>query len=166
MSSFHQWLLAAPTGSSIVLHMGEQADSRCLIQEIADHLNEYDDESDGPWLPALPELIEKVRREPSLRCLLGLDDGMQPPGEDGASDFMKTLAAIGGRGRVVCLAADRAIAKPDAFHAGIGPIRAIRAKCHLILDPDLLDRNCIAHVVGDVFLEWIHSRSRQDTRRF
>ncbi len=182
MSLFHQWLLADPaskaSASSIILHFGEPQYSRCLIQEIADHLNEYDDDGDGRWLPATPELVEKVRQDPSLRRLLGLEDGVLSAGADLQADYGKTLAAIEHRGRVVCLSPGAPSVDPDfadTFHAGIGPASAIHEKCHLILDPDLLDQKCIAHIVGDVFLEWLHCDkrndlpargNRQDTRRF
>jgi hypothetical protein len=41
----------------------------------------------------------------------------------------------------------------DGFHVGIGS--RIGCPCHLIFDPDLLGPESIAHMVGDIFLDWL-----------
>ena len=64
MSVFHQWLLAEPSrmasACAIILHCDDSTPYGLLIQNIADYLNEYDDDGDGRWLPATPDLVRKI----------------------------------------------------------------------------------------------------------
>jgi hypothetical protein len=170
MSVFHQWLLADPASTAsacaIILHIPDSRPCELLIQDITAYLNEYDDDGEGRWLPATPELVEKVTGDPNHRRLLGMNEG--PAGQTGAaeSELHKTLAALGQRGHVVF----RAPGKPEdgfnlanTFHAGVGTAGEITDECHLILNPELMDQKCIAHVIGDVFLEWLHCETRRNS---
>jgi hypothetical protein len=163
MSFFHQWLLAIPArtpgASAIIVHLPEGQPCTKLIQGIADYLNEYDDDADGRWLPATPELVEKVTRDPSNRRLLGLQESTATDPENSAIDQLNTLGALGQRGYVVFRApgvSDDSLQLANTFHAGVGNAWEIPGKCHVVLNPDLMGQQCIPHIIGDVFLEWLH----------
>ncbi|MEO5715333.1 MAG: hypothetical protein ABIT37_17780 [Luteolibacter sp.] len=165
-SAFHQWLLADPDAATcacaITLHAGPSLPGVSMVGEITDYLNEYDDDGDGRWLSATSELIEKVAADSNYRQLLGIPEN-DPPGPDG---FMKTLAALCRRGRVVFQAPDEAIGDLElekAFHAGVGDTPGDFEGCHLILNPTLIDRKCMPHIIGDVFLEWLHGGYRRNS---
>jgi hypothetical protein len=131
-----------------------------LIAEIADYLNEYDDEGEGRWLPATAELVAKVSADDNYRQLLGIPEHATPE----AAGHVKTLAALGRRGHVVFQwpeSAEDGLGEIQTFHAGVGQAANIGEKCHLILNPELIAFSCIAHIIGDVFLEWHHSSSRR-----
>jgi hypothetical protein len=164
MSVFHQWLLADPASTAsacaIILHGSESSPFNYLIQEISDYLNEYDDDGDGRWLPATPDLVEKITHDPNHRKLLGMDEHCI---EEHAEELRKTLTALGQRGHVVFQSPgipDEELVLANTFHAGIGLPQDISENCHLILNPALLDQKCIGHIVGDVFLEWLHCEMR------
>ncbi len=159
MSVFHQWLLADPASQAsacaIIIH-GDHSSSR-LILDIAEYLNEYDDDGDGRWLPATTELVGKIAVDANHRRLLGMEES----GSSSPAEFARTLTALGRRGHVVFRSPgidDDDLGLDNTFHAGVG--RGIPERCHVILDPELMDPHCIAHVIGDVFLEWLHSESR------
>lgn len=167
MSVFHQWLLADPASKAsacaIILHGGESSPVNYLIQEISDYLNEYDDDGDGRWLPATPDLVAKIAKDPNHRRLLGMDENGFPEDADPAVEYRKTLTALGQRGHVVFQSPgipDEQLDLANTFHAGIGRAKDIPENCHLILNPALLDQKCIGHIVGDVFLEWLHCEMR------
>lgn len=167
MSMFHQWLLADPTSApparAIILHIPGSRPCEHLIQDISDYLNEYDDDGDGRWLPATPELVGKVSLDPNHRRLLGMSESA--PSRQDDAELNHTLAALGRRGHVVLRApavAGGYLNLSNTFHAGIGTIGEIHDECHLILNPDLMEQNCIAHVIGDVFLEWVHCEGHRD----
>jgi hypothetical protein len=167
MSVFHQWLLADPasmaSACAIVLHIADSRPCDLLIQEMTDYLNEYDDEGDGRWLPASPQLVEKISRDANHRRLLGLKEVPSASADDADTEIRSTLAALGQRGHVVFRSpglSDDELGLANAFHAGVGPSNEIIGDCHLILNPALMDQSCIAHVIGDVFLEWLHWQSR------
>lgn len=169
MSVFHQWLLADAAGEcpacAIVLHIPESRPCELLIQDIARYLNEYDDDAEGRWLPATPELVAKVAGDSHHRRLLGM--GEIPPVEtaDSESDLRKTLSALGRRGHVVLRAPgvpDEKLNLPNTFYAGVGVRGEVAEECHLILNPELMDQKCIAHVIGDVFLEWVYSENHRN----
>lgn len=170
MSVFHQWLLADPAGANpacaIVIHIADSRPCELLIQEITEYLNEYDDDADGRWLPATPDLVAKVAQDPSHRRLLGLNEIARgtDPGPHG--EFHKTLKALGQRGHVVIRsphASDEPLGLGNTFHAGVGTAGEISDECHLILNPELMDQRCIAHVIGDVFLEWLHCERQRNS---
>jgi len=165
-SAFHQWLLVEPATSAsaraIVLHVDAFLPGTFLIQGIADYLNEYDDDADGTWLPATGELIAKVSADENSRQLLGIPENVH----EGAAGQLQTLAALGKRGRVVFQSP--AASPPDlggmkSFRAGIGAAPNKFKDCHLVLNPDLIDQKSIAHIIGDVFLEWLHCDFRRGT---
>lgn len=168
LSVFHQWLLAdaasQASACAIVLHCGGGAACDRLILEIAEYLNEYDDEGDGRWLAATSELIEKICLDPNHRRLLGMSETIPGSHHDLAAEMLATQHAIAGRGHVVLKAPEQGTAGfdlADTFHAGIGCTPDLPGKCHITLNPDLMERNVIAQIVGDVFLEWIHCEIRR-----
>ncbi len=169
MSVFHQWLLAEPASQTsacaIILHGEPPLAYEHLIKEITDYLNEYDDDGDGRWLPATDELVDKIARDPSHRRLLGMDANDTQSSPDPQIEFRKTLSALGKRGHVVF--SQSGASEPDldlanTFHAGIGNHSVLGENCHLTLNPDLIDHKCIAHIIGDVFLEWLHCEMRRN----
>jgi hypothetical protein len=167
LSVFHQWLLADPASKvsacAVVLHGDNARTAGRLIEEIAEYLNEYDDDGDGRWLPATPELIEKVCQDPNHRHLLGMSEEMPTHPQDFKSEIRNTVFALGERGHVVLKAPDGGdgFDASKTFHAGVGKSPDLLKKCHLILNPDHMDRKCIAHIIGDVFLEWLHCEIRR-----
>jgi hypothetical protein len=163
-SIFHQWLIAdstLPTSPcAIILHMQPQLSGCHLIEEIADYLNEYDDDGEGRWLPATAELVAKVAADDNYRLLLGIPENTTT----GTADLIKTLTALGRRGHVVFQwpeSAENCLGEIQTFHAGVGQAANIDEKCHLILNPELIEFNNIAHIIGDVFLEWHNSGFRR-----
>lgn len=168
MSVFRQWLLADPASTvsacAIILHCADPCDCGWLIQDIADYLNEYDDDGDGRWLPAHPELVAKIARDANHRRLLGLPELDGHDAGDAQSGYRKTLTGLVQRGHVIFRSpgvSDEELDLANTFHAGVGNARMISEKCHLILNPDLMDQKCIAHIIGDVFLEWLHCEMRR-----
>lgn len=169
MSVFHQWLLAEPASKAsacaIILHGEASSPFSRLIQDVAEYLNEYDDDGDGRWLPATPELVEKISKDPNHRQLLGMDEIASDSADEPQAEFQKTLAALGQRGHVVFRSPGvpaEALNLANTFHAGVGEASKIPETCHLILNPELMDQKCIAHIVGDVFLEWLHCEMRRN----
>lgn len=168
MSVFHQWLLAEPPGNlpacAIILHIPDSRPCELLIQEISDYLNEYDDEGDGRWLPATPELVEKVSRDPNHRRLLGMNEG--PVSRLCEPELLNTFAALGQRGHVVFRAPGVTggnLKLANTFHAGVGSAAEIGDDCHVILNPELMGQKCIGHVIADVFLEWLHDEGHRNS---
>lgn len=160
LSRFHQWLLAStepPCPSrAIVLHGGcaEQIDP--TVREIADYLNEYDGEGAGRWLAATSGLVRRISESSDARRLLGM---LELDSEESSCEIRKTLTALGRRGHVVFYSdatREKPLDLPEAFQAGIGSADCSRGKCHLILDPDLVQARNLAHMVSDVFLDWHH----------
>ncbi len=163
LSVFHQWLLADPqskvSACAIIIHGDNDHERSRLILDIAQYLNEYDDDGDGRWLPASDDLVSRIARDANHRRLLGLDE----EGDDSPGEFRETLKALGKRGHVVFHwpgVSDGELDLVNTFHAGVG--HAITDRCHIIVNPELMDANCVARVIGDVFLEWLHSESRRD----
>ena len=163
MSVFHQWLLADPASKAsacaIILHGVDARNSTRLIIDVAEYLNEYDDDGDGRWLPATADLVAKISKDPNLRRLLGMEE----TGSDSPEEYRKTLTALGQRGHVVFQSPEPAADQLDlasTFHAGVG--HGITGRCHVILDPELMGPKCVAHVIGDVFLEWLHCETRRN----
>ena len=167
ISVFRQWLLADPASNpsacAIILHCEDPGSCAWLIQDIADYLNEYDDDGDGRWLPASQELIEKISRDPHHCQQLGLRDcGTADP----QAGYRQTLTGLVQRGHVILRSPEvshELLDLSNTFHVGVGCARVIQEKCHLILNPDLMDQKCIAHIIGDVFLEWLHCEMRQSS---
>jgi hypothetical protein len=170
MSIFRHWLLADPANNAsacaIILHCADPRNYTWLIQDIADYLNEYDDDGDGCWLPANPELVEKISRDVNHCRLLGVPDIGSHGTGDPQAGYRKTLTGLGQRGHVIFRSpgvSDEELDLANTFHAGVGCAQMIQEKCHLILNPELMDQKCIAHIIGDVFLEWLHCEMRRST---
>ena len=169
MSVFLQWLLAEPASKasacSIILHCDAATPYGLLIQNIADYLNEYDDDGDGRWLPATPDLVRKISRDAHHRRLLGMA-ASAPDAPADPADYRLALTGLGQRGHVVFRSPDPAsddFLLANTFHAAIGGPAELTEKCHLFLNSALLDQKCIAHIIGDVFLEWLHCDLRRGT---
>jgi hypothetical protein len=170
MAVFHQWLLADPASKApacaIILHCEDSWPCARLITDIANYLNEYDDDGEGHWLPATPDLITKISHESSHRRLLGPQESSPAATSDPHTEHRQTLTDLGQRGHVVFRSPglpDEYLNLPNTFHAGIGRHREIPEKCHLFLNSELMDQKCIAHIIGDVFLEWLHCEMRRGT---
>lgn len=164
ISSLHPWFLDDPASDmsacAIVLHDDGDGAADLLVPEIATYLNEYDDDGEGRWLPATAEFIGKIARNSNHCRLLSL--GRECPG--GSSACLHTLEAIARRGHVVLRATLPHVANLDpdlTFHAGIGGVRP--EDCHIVVNPERIHAKCLARVVGDVFLEWLHCRNRSGT---
>lgn len=160
LSAFHQWLLAEPSGHApvrtIMLHGDVTVFSDRLLEEIADYLNEYDDDDAGCWLAATSGLVRQVSEDENLLELFGIADGCRPGSNQ---QIRNTLIALGHRGHVIIRAVvppDKELELPHAFHAGIGNPFDDAVKCHLVLNHELMDPASLAHIIGDVFLEWLH----------
>ena len=165
LSSFHQWLLAPPNqpcpSRVIVLHGGPAATLDPLLGDIADYLNEYDGDGAGRWLAATPDLVRRISESPDSRRLLGMADPCPNCPPASSCGIRKTLEALARHGHVVFrVGAERAPDLPEAFHAGIGADDCGCARCHLILNPDLVHPRNLAHLVSDVFLDWHHEEFR------
>jgi hypothetical protein len=163
LSIFHQWLLAEPSGHApnrtIMLHGDPAVFSDHLIEEIADYLNEYDDEDAGCWLAATSEVVRHVSIDEHLRQLLGAAGPCPNCPPSGPCDTRKILSALSRRGHVVLSGStppDKKLELPQAFHAGIGNQSGHTLNCHLVLNPELMDPGSLAHIIGDVYLEWLH----------
>jgi hypothetical protein len=163
LSTFHQWLLAEPSGHApvrtIILHGDSDVFSERLIEEIAEYLNEYDDDDAGCWLAATADLVQKVSLDSNLRELLGTAEDCPNCPPTSPCGTRKTLVALGERGHVIfrdLTTPDKELDLPLAFHAGIGTSAADATKCHLVLNPNLMDPASLAHIIGDIFLEWLH----------
>lgn len=167
LAAFHQWLLApsnTPDPSrTVVIHGDPRFSKDQLIEEIADYLNEYDDDGAGRWLAATSALVIQISEDPGLRKLLRMDAPCPNCPPTGPCGIRKTLTALGLRGHVVFrsdIPEDKTLKLPEAFHAGIGPGTGKRVKCHLVLDPDLVRPKTMAHIVSDVFLDWRNAETR------
>jgi hypothetical protein len=163
LTSFHQWLLAEPSGHApirtIILHGESDVFTDRLIAEIADYLNEYDDDDAGCWLGATSDLVRQVSVDRNLRDLLGIGDGCPNCPPTSPCGTRKTLVALGNRGHVIfrnLTGPENELDLPSAFHAGIGSSTDAAVKCHLVLNPQLMDPASLAHIIGDIFLEWLH----------
>ncbi|MEI8037354.1 MAG: hypothetical protein WCJ14_03085 [Verrucomicrobiota bacterium] len=170
MSVFHQWLLAAPAtpapACAIILHCDDSTPAAHLIQDIADYLNEYDDDADGCWLPASPDLVRDLATDARHRRRLGMAEIDPTAIGNPQAEYLKTLACLVQRGHVVFRSPDSATHPwqlANTFHAAVGGDPEITEKCHLFLNSGLMDQKCIAHVIGDVFLEWLHCDLRRST---
>jgi hypothetical protein len=171
ISVFHQRLSAAPThktsACAIILHCDDSWPCAPLIREIADYLNEYDDDGDGRWLPATSDMVEKIARDANHRRMLEMNEAVSDGLTTPQAEYRKTLTGLGHRGHVIFrspgLACEATQDFSNTFHAGVGRARNIPENCHLILNPDLMDQKCIAHIVGDVFLEWLHCQLRRSS---
>lgn len=159
LSSFHHWLLDADQPGAglsrvLVLH-GSQMHPE-LSGEIADYLNQYDEDSRGRWIAMHPSLIEAIARDASQRRLLGMADPCPNCPPAGPCGLRKVVRALAGHGHIVIdsphapVAADAAI---NVFHVSLEPGHD---GCHLQLNPDCFRNHILAPIIGDVYLEWLN----------
>lgn len=161
LSGFHQWLLSeAPAlhcARAVVIH-GEPGEAlEIIVSEVAEYLNEYDDACEGRWLAATSELVGRIATDTANQRLLGLKVGVDEVPADSTAVQRDVWDAISSRGHVV-LAAPATTAPAaetaEAFHVGVGCSADLVGRCHMTLNPARIEPSCIAHIVGDVFLEW------------
>lgn len=134
-----------------------------LIQQIADYLNEYDDEGDGRWLAATDELISRISGDAFLRQLLGLDFDIA----SGRTAYTKTFCALAARGHVIAQsppAMDHEFGIAHTFDVGLGEMAL--ANCHMVLNPEKIAPAHLAPIIGDVFLEWFHHDERRGAESY
>ena len=176
VSEFCQWLLQdrAPQAksTSIILHGKADEISDALVEEISHHLNEYDDEANGLWLGASRRLVDTVASDPNLTQLMdlggccGCQGGCCSRGNQTVEEKQAViLRALASRGNLVFSAPPGPLLLParhEAFHAGIGRRADVLDRCHITVDPELIEGGCLPQIVADVYLEWNHSR-RIDT---
>lgn len=162
ITDFHKWLTAGSesqaTPCSILLHGEESPAKAVLIQQIAEYLNEYDDEGDGRWLAATDDLVQKISADAFLRQLVGLEYDIA----GGQAAFVKTFCALASRGHVVAFqphAPDPDLAVPRTFDVGLGDLPA--EGCHMVLNPQKIAPAHLAPIIGDVFLQWFHHDARR-----
>jgi hypothetical protein len=168
LTLFHRWFLSEASENSsartIILHGDTHNISENLSREIADYLNEYDDDEAGSWLAVESDLVHLIAQDSGLRFLLGMVDPCPKCPPTSACGLRKAYQALGERGHVIFRSISppgKALDLPEAFHAGIGNQNDPTAKCHLVIDPDLIQTQSIAPIIGDVFLEWLHGNLRQ-----
>ena len=171
VSEFCQWLLQdnSPKASltSIVLHGKAEIVSDRLVEEISRYLNEYDDEAGGCWLGASRALLGAIAADSNLTrmmdlggccgCRGGCCSKAEPSEDQKQAVILKALAA---RGHLVFRAPAGHLELPTharAFHAGIGERDDIADRCHITVDPDMIDTGRLPQIVADVYLEWNHS---------
>ncbi|MBC8127774.1 MAG: hypothetical protein H8M99_11600 [Gloeobacteraceae cyanobacterium ES-bin-144] len=107
--------------------------------------------------------MKKITQDSNHRRLLGMDETVDES-SDSQLEFLKTLSALGRRGHVVFRSPegpDEGLALGRTFHAGIGNAQGPNEHCHLILNPKLMHPKAMAHIIGDVFLEWLHWEIRK-----
>jgi hypothetical protein len=134
-----------------------------LIQQIAEYLNEYDDESDGRWLAATDDLVYRISGDAFLRQLVGLDYDIA----SGRTAFAKTFFALASRGHVVALSPptlDREFGIAHTFDVGLGDMPL--SSCHMVLNPAKIAPAHLAPIIGDVFLEWFHHDARRGSESY
>lgn len=162
ITDFHKWLAAGSENQSppcsILIHGEESPAKAVLIQQIAEYLNEYDDEGDGRWLAATDEMVQRISGDSFLRQLIGLQYDIA----SGRAAFEKTFCALAARGHVVTLypaGFDQGLGATHTFDVGLGDMPL--ESCHMVLNPGKIAPAHLAPIIGDVFLEWFH----HDVRR-
>lgn len=162
LTEFHHWLLTEePAGAPfILLETGEFPRLECAAR-IARHLNEYDDDSVGNWIAPTPEVIHAIAADPAQRRLLGLTDLPSASRSTDPHGIREVLRALARRGHIVINHPEgrRALmSEPRGFRAALGLPEADGSDFHIILDPAGFPHQCLAPILGDSFLEWLHHR--------
>ncbi len=168
VSEFCQWLLQNNTPNArlgcIVLHSEAGLAVPTLVEEISRYLNEYDDEAGGCWLGVSSGLLEAIGTDSHLTQWMDLggccgcsrgccSQANQSEPQKRAS----ILKALGKRGRLVFHAPTTTPylpAQARAFHVGIGRRNEIASRCHITLDPEMIETGRLPQIVADVYLEW------------
>jgi hypothetical protein len=171
LPAFHRWLLggaAACQGAcAIVIHRGPADATPQLAPRIAAHLNEYDGEGEGRWISIPAEMVGTIANDPAQRALLGIGEGCANCPPASPCGLKKTLAALAKHGHVVLespLAAAATHGVEQVFHVGVGLPPDGLEDCHVIINPELFQADCIPQVIADVYLEWFACASRQPQR--
>jgi len=146
---------------SIILHGSDGQAPGKLAADIADYLNEFDDESGGNWLAFETSLVDAITANPGDRRLLGLTESAAGTSPPGPSAIQQVIQALAERGHAVLDTPLAAAATRDlrgAFHVALGlPVEALD-ECHMILNARRFGPRCLAPVIGDTFLEWVAQR--------
>ena len=173
VSEFCQWLLQDSTPkarlTAIVLHGKPEEISDTLVEEISRYLNEYDDEAEGCWLGASNSLLGTIAADANLTQLMdlggccGCQGGCCSKGDQTEAQKQATiLKALSARGHLVCRAPSGPLELPtktQGFHAGIGGRDDVLDRCHITVDPEMIESGRLPQIVGDVYLEWNLSQS-------
>ncbi|MBB5351637.1 hypothetical protein HNR46_001876 [Haloferula luteola] len=160
LTDFHHWLLAEETAGApfILLDTGDVARPACAAA-IARHLNEFDESSGGNWVSLGSEVIETIAADPAQRRLLGLVDSAPSGPTPHIDPITSVLVALAHRGRIVInhpSATDLLAEIPHGFRAALGLPGDGGEHFHIILDPNGFPQRCLAPLVADSFLEWLH----------
>jgi hypothetical protein len=169
LSAFHRWLLAeTPSGMPSIAVHGSAALPRDLVQSVARHLNEFDEDSGGHWLAFAQELIEQIAGSETQRGLLVLGEHCQceAPGP-ACNPLRRTVEGLAARGHAIfegALATDVCQGNPNVFCVWLGypPDRA--GMLHLILHPEHFNEHSLPAIIADTFLEWSNARLLHSTR--
>ena len=168
VSEFCQWLLQNNTPNArlgcIVLHSEAGLAVPTLVEEISRYLNEYDDEAGGCWLGVSSGLLEAIGTDPHLTQWMdlggccGCSRGCcSQADQSDEQKWASILKALGKRGRLVFHAptvTPYLPAQARAFHVGIGRRNEIASRCHITLDPEMIETGRLPQIVADVYLEW------------
>lgn len=164
ITAFHHWLLdGAPDTKGylhvIVLHGVKNQSS--LSHDIAHYLNEYDSEAHGNWLAPSQQLIEVIAGDASQRKLLGVDEACSKCPPTGPCGQRKVIKGLALHGHVVLDSIHSPAATVDldgVFHVSLAPGNK---DCHMRLNPEKFNHRCLAPIISDVYLEWLHCTYRQ-----
>lgn len=167
LTEFHQWLLAGScvtTGArSLMLHGDGDQSLEPIVSAVAEYLNEYDDSCDGRWLAVTRDLVGRIAIDSANQRLLGVKVGIDEVPRDAATASREVVIALCSRGHIV-MAAPATMPpetdNPGVFHVGVGCTSKLVQRCHMTLNPVLIDPECAAHIIGDVFLEWLSCGAR------
>lgn len=162
LTEFHHWLLAEEANGApfILLETGELPRSACAAK-IAHHLNEFDDDSGGNWVSLDSEVIHAIAVDPAQGRLIGLDDARIENSPTSASGIQRVIRALARRGHIVINHPEATAAlaeEPNGFRAALGLPPSGGDGFHIILDPGGFPSQCLAPLVADSFLEWLHHR--------
>lgn len=160
LTEFHHWLLAeeAVGAPFILLDTGEMPRSSCAAN-IAKHLNEFDEASGGNWVALDPQVIHAIAADPAQRRLLGVNGPVPEPNPTSPEGIGRILAALANRGHIVInhpAAFDAVGDHPRGFRAALGMPARGGEGYHIIIDPSGFPARCLAPLVADSFLEWVH----------
>jgi len=172
VSEFCQWLLQDSTPkarlTAIVLHGKPEEIGDTLVEGISRYLNEYDDEAGGCWLGASRGLISTIATDSNLTKLMDLGGCCGCRGgccsKSEQTDEQKQaviLRALAARGHLVFGAPSGPLDLPAntrAFHVGVGRRDDVLDRCHITVDPEMIETGRLPQIVADVYLEWSHSR--------
>jgi hypothetical protein len=166
LPAFHRWFLAPRAAApGVVLHGFPELPSN-LAPAIAQHLNEFDDDSGGNWTAFAPELIQVISETSPQRMLLGIGDGCKSCPPNSPCGRRKVLAALARRGHAVLdglLAVEACAELSNVFRVSLGPAPADGRGFHLILRPELFSDRSLPSIIGDTYLEWSTTREMADT---